>query len=94
MIRHIVFFSLKPETDAEAAIRRLSDLGTIPGSTAFQVRSNLRVDQIANEIDVVVYGEFPDVETLLAYKKHPTYDAVTRDVRPTRELRFAADIEG
>jgi hypothetical protein len=94
MIRHIVFFSLKAETSPEAAIARLSDLGTIPGSTAFEVRRNLKVDQFANEIDLVVYGEFPDVETLLAYKRHPTYEAVTRDVRPTRELRFAADIEG
>lgn len=93
MIRHIVFFSLRPETPIDAAIGRLSDLGSIPGSTAFEVRGNLKVDQFANEIDLVVYGEFPDIEALKAYKQHPIYEAVTRDVRPTRELRFAADIE-
>lgn len=94
MIRHIVFFSLKTGTDRDAAIARLSDLGAIPGSTVFEVRPCLKADLFANEIDLVVYGEFPDLEALRAYKQHPTYDAVTRDVRPTRELRFAADIEG
>jgi len=41
----------------------------------------------------VVYAEFPDRAALAAYKAHPVYDAVTRSVRPLRELRFAADIE-
>ncbi len=48
---------------------------------------------LGNEIDIVVYAEFPDIDALHAYKKHPTYMDVTNTVRPRRELRFAADVE-
>lgn len=73
-------------------MERLSALASIPGSTFFEVRENRKIDQIANDIDIVVYGEFPDSQSLLAYKRHPTYDATTQAVRPLRDLRFAADI--
>jgi hypothetical protein len=93
MIRHIVFFTLKPDIDVAAARRRLADLGTIPASIRFEVHANLKADQFGNDIDIVVYAEFPNLQALHAYKAHPTYAAVTRDVRPLRELRFAADVE-
>jgi hypothetical protein len=93
MIRHIVFFSLKSSSGVDDVVTKLSRLGTIPGSTFFKVTPNLKADQIANEIDIVVYGEFPDVAALKAYKKHPTYAEVTAQVRPLREMRFAADVE-
>jgi hypothetical protein len=93
MIRHIVFFSLKSSSDAADVVARLSRLGTIPGSTFFKVTPNLKADQIANEIDIVVYGEFPTLAALKAYKRHPTYAEVTAEVRPLREMRFAADVE-
>jgi len=59
----------------------------------FDVRRNARIDQFGNDIEIVVYAEFPDLETLHAYKRHPTYAEVTATVRPLREQRFAADIE-
>ena len=93
MIRHIVFFTLRPGMDREDVRRRLEALAAIPGSTRFEVSANLGVDQIGNDIELVVYAEFPDREALAAYKAHPVYDAVTRSVRPLRELRYAADIE-
>ncbi len=92
MIRHIVFFSLKDRADLDGVLAKLSRLSEIPGSTCFEVRANSRVDQFGNDIDIVVYGEFPSLEALAAYKRHPIYDAVTRAVRPLRELRFAADV--
>lgn len=93
MIRHIVFFSLKQASQTEDVVRKLSRLGTIPGSTLFKVTPSLKADQIANEVDIVVYGEFPDLDALHAYKRHPTYAEVTASVRPLREMRFAADVE-
>lgn len=93
MIRHIVMFTLKDPGERDAIIARLSRLGEIPGSSHFEVRASLKRDQIGNDIDVVVYGEFPDLAALHAYKAHPIYDETTRVVRPRRELRFAADIE-
>ncbi len=92
MIRHIVFFSLKNPADADLAMERLRALGTIPGSTRFEVTRNLKADQIGNDIDIVVYGEFESLDALKAYKQHPTYAHTTSIVRPMRELRFAADV--
>ena len=76
-----------------AARAHLKRLGTIPGSTLFEVTPNRKADLFGNEIDIVVYAEFPDIEALHAYKRHPTYMEVTNAVRPRRELRFAADVE-
>jgi len=93
MIRHIVFFTLKDRAQADDVVTKLTRLGTIPGSTLFEVRRNQKADLYGNDVDVVVYAEFPDIDALHAYKKHPTYDSVTSIVRPMRELRFAADVE-
>jgi hypothetical protein len=93
MIRHIVFFTLKDPSEATEIIGQLKRLGTIPGSTTFEVTQNHKADLFGNEIDIVVYGEFPNIDALHAYKEHPTYMDVTNTVRPRRELRFAADVE-
>ena len=93
MIRHIVFFTLKDPSEASEIVGHLRRLGTIPGSTLFEVTPNRKTDLFGNDIDIVVYAEFPDIEALHAYKRHPTYMDVTNTVRPRRELRFAADVE-
>lgn len=93
MIRHIVFFSAKRSDDIEAIRDGLQALGTIPHSTLFEVALNGKVDPYGNDIDIVVYAEFPDEAALAAYKAHPTYAATTAKVRPMRELRFSADVK-
>ena len=40
MIRHIVFFTLKDPREAPEIITHLKRLGTIPGSTLFEVTQN------------------------------------------------------
>lgn len=92
MIRHIVFFSAKQGEDLNAIREGLKALGTIPHSTVFEVSINTKVDPLSDEIDIVVYAEFPDAEALSAYKAHPTYARTTATVRPMRELRFSADV--
>lgn len=93
LIRHIVFFTARAPDDIEAIVAGLENLGQIPSASHFEVRRNSRVDQIGNEVDLVVYAEFADAAALAAYKAHPIYAEVTRQVRPMRELRLAADIE-
>lgn len=93
MIRHIVFFSAKRKEDVSAIAAGLRMLATIPHSSHFEVSVNTKVDVLGNDVDVVVYAEFPDQEALDAYKAHPTYAACTAAVRPLRELRFSADIQ-
>ena len=92
MIRHIVFFTAKSPDDLDAICAGLERLGTIPHSLHFEVSRNTKVDQISNEVDVVVYGEFVDEAALAAYKAHPVYAEATRLVRPLREIRLSADV--
>lgn len=91
MIRHIVFFTAKTDENIDAICDGLALLATIPHSSHFEVTRNSKVDQISNEVDVVVYGEFADEAALQAYKAHPTYAEATRRVRPLREIRLSAD---
>lgn len=42
MIRHIVFFSVKPDQDVEIVRKGLEQLGTIPHSDVFEVLPNSR----------------------------------------------------
>lgn len=93
MIRHIVFFTATEPGNVDAIVEGLELLGTIPHSSHFEVTRNSKVDQISNEVDVVVYGEFADAAALAAYKAHPTYAEATRRVRPLREIRLSADFE-
>lgn len=93
MIRHIVFFSAKRREDVDAIRKGLMALGTIPHSTHFEVTLNTKVDPLSDEIDLVVYAEFPDQAALAAYKAHPTYFATTAAVRPMREIRLSADVQ-
>ena len=92
MIRHIVFFSAPPE-NLDAVVAGLELLGKIPHALHFEVVRNSKVDLFANDVDVVVYAEFPDEAALAAYKAHPIYAEATKRVRPLRELRYAADFE-
>ncbi|MFB6453591.1 Dabb family protein [Bradyrhizobium tunisiense] len=90
MIRHIVFFSATDKASIGQLIEDLSILTTIPHVRWMEVARNLKSDQLANDIDVVVYGEFDNEAALQAYKAHELYQESIRRVRPLRELRFAA----
>lgn len=93
MIRHIVFFTARDGADLDAMVEGLKRLGTIPHCDLLEVTRNAKLDQIGNDVDVVVYAEFADEAALAAYKAHPTYAAVTKTVRPLREMRLAADVK-
>jgi hypothetical protein len=71
MIRHIVFFTLKDPGQAADAMAKLERLGAIPGSTLFHVRANTKSDQIGNDIDIVVYSEFPDLSRAESLQEAP-----------------------
>ncbi|WP_038959898.1 Dabb family protein [Bradyrhizobium japonicum] len=92
MIRHIVFFSAK-EAHIDQIIEGLSLLTTIPHARRLEVARNRKTDQLGNDIDIVVYGEFDSETELAAYKAHELYQESIKRVRPLRELRFAADFD-
>lgn len=90
-IRHTVLFSAKDKNDVGRIVEGLSLLKDIPHAEVLEVLPNARVDQIANDIDVVVYGEFADQAALQAYKAHDLYQRAIEIVRPLRDKRIAAD---
>ncbi|WP_342709780.1 Dabb family protein [Bradyrhizobium sp. B124] len=93
MIRHIVFFTAKDKARIDQIIEGLSVLTSIPYARRLEIARNRKSDQLGNEIDVVVYGEFDSETELAAYKTHDLYREAIRSVRPLRELRFATDYE-
>lgn len=92
LIRHIVFFTVKPDMDVETVREGLMDLGRIPHSSHFEVSVNRKVDLYENQIDIVVYAEFENEAALHAFKADPIYSQTTAKVRPMRDLRFSADV--
>ncbi len=94
MIRHIVFFTAKNPEDVDTIYAALRTLETIEGNWTLTVRKNEKIDQIGNDIDIVVYGEFPDEASLELYKNDPVYHMSTKTVRPLRDKRYAVDIKG
>ncbi|MBP1843790.1 quinol monooxygenase YgiN [Rhizobium petrolearium] len=93
MIRHIVFFTARSEDDRQAVLSGLSLLTEIPHAARLEIGINEKTDQLGNEVDFVVYGEFEDEAALAAYKAHPVYQQSIERVRPIREMRFAADYD-
>jgi hypothetical protein len=93
MIRHIVLFSARDKEDTRRIVEGLSLLTAIPHALRLEIAPNGKTDQLGNDIDVVVYGEFADAAALAAYKAHELYQESIRRVRPLRELRLAADYD-
>jgi len=93
MIRHIVLFSAKDKADIDRIVDGLSVLTAIPHARRLEIARNRKTDQLGNDIDVVVYGEFENEAELAAYKAHDLYKESIKRVRPLRELRFAADYD-
>lgn len=93
MIRHIVFFNAADRDSLEMIQVGLSILTEIPHARRLEIGANLKSDQLCNDIDFVVYGEFDDEAALAAFKAHPLYEASIKLVRPLRQLRIAVDYE-
>lgn len=93
MIRHIVLFTAKDKADIDRIVDGLSVLTAIPHARRLEIARNRKTDQLGNDIDVVVYGEFENEAELAAYKEHDLYKESIKRVQPLRELRFAADYD-
>lgn len=91
MIRHIVMFSCKDPADRDTIRRGLSILTQIPQAALLEIALNEKIDQIGNDIDVIVYGEFATLDDFRAYKAHPLYQESIARVRHLRDVRVAAD---
>ena len=96
MIRHIVMWNLKGDTQEEKVqnIQRLSQSfeslrGRIPGL----IHLEIGVDQsrIDYACDVVLYSEFESVQALTNYATHPEHQRVKEEVAGLRIARHQVD---
>ncbi len=93
MIRHIVFFTANCRENRDRVLAGLSLLTENPHARLLEIGTNGKIDQLGNDVDFIVYGEFDDEASLAAYKAHPIYQRAIEEVRPLRELRLAADYD-
>lgn len=92
MVKHIVLYKLKPDTDKEAAVKIIASVleplvGKIPGLKHMEVR-------LAFEgMDYALYSEFENAEALRNYAVHPLHLEAKTHFAHFLENRVAADYE-
>ena len=92
MVKHIVLYKLKPDTDKEAAVKIIAAVleplvGKIPGLKHMEIR-------LAFEgMDYALYSEFESVEALKNYAEHPLHLEAKTHFAHFLETRVAADYE-
>lgn len=99
MIKHIVFWKLKPEANGQDALanaqvikQKLEDLnGKIEGCLKIEVGFDFL--HSAESADVVLYSEFESKEALEYYANHPLHKAVMPFIAEARSERRVVDYE-
>lgn len=92
MVKHIIFFTLKPDADKSAVIaaaeKALTNLvGKIPGLSQMEVKPCFCGP------DFVLYSEFTSREALAQYADHPLHIEAKGCFFPWVAERTAADYE-
>jgi len=99
MVKHVVFWRLKPEAHGHTAAQnaqlikeKLEALvGVIPGLLSVEVGFDLaRFEQAS---DVALYATFDSREALAAYDVHPAHKAVVPFITDARAERWAVDYD-
>jgi quinol monooxygenase YgiN len=98
MIRHIVLWRLKGETETEKRDRGLqikSVLEALNGKIPGMIRLEVGFDfsRTPDSSDIVLYSEFESKDAVEAYQKHPEHVKVMPFVREHRTERRMADCE-
>jgi len=101
MIKHIVLWKLKENADgrskSENALllkQRLESLnGIISGMNCLEVGINLVNNPTDDDVDVVLYSEFENMEALQAYYPHPEHIKLKSFVQAIRGERRVIDYQ-
>lgn len=99
MIKHIVFWNVKPEVNGETKeqmMLRIKEMlealnGEIPGLLHAEVGINK--NQKAGAYDICLYSEFPDWDSLAFYQDHPKHVACKGYIGAVAENRAVCDYE-
>jgi len=92
MVKHIVIYTLKENTDKDAAVKLIASVleplvGKIPGLMHMEIR---RAYQGA---DYALYSEFESKEALANYAKHALHLEAKTHFHHLISTRFSADYE-
>ncbi len=96
MIRHIVFWTLSGDTDAEIAanartiIAASGELKTIPGVLSVELSADIQPTSTV-PARIVLQSSHPDAEALAAYAVHPTHVAFAGVIKKYATSRQALD---
>jgi hypothetical protein len=98
MIRHIVLWRLKGDTETEKRKRGLqikSVLEALNGKIPGMIRLEIGMDfsRTPDSSDIVLYSEFESKSAVEAYQQHPEHLKVMPFVRENRIERRMADCE-
>ena len=92
MIRHIVMWKFRPDTEAEQA-KFLNGLRDLQGVIPQLLKSEVAVNVGEGNYDAVLVSEFESMEALETYKNDPRHKAVSALCKSIREDRVAVDYE-
>lgn len=92
MIRHIVMWKFRPDTEAEQKAF-LEGLRGLQGVIPQLKRSEVAVNVGQGNYDAVLVSEFESLEALDAYKNDPRHKAVSALCKSIRTDRVAVDYE-
>ncbi len=99
MVKHIVFWRLKPEAHGQSAAEnaraikeRLESLrGRVPGMLRIEV--GIDFSRTDSSCDLALYSEFESRAALDAYQAHPEHKAVMPFILEARSERRLVDFE-
>ena len=92
MIRHIVMWKFRPDTEAEQA-KFLNGLRDLQGVIPQLLKSEVAVNVGEGNYDAVLISEFESLEALDTYKNDPRHKAVSALCKSIRTDRVAVDYE-
>ena len=96
MIKHIVFWKIKPELDFEGVYEemkiRVEDMnGKIPGLIKVELGKDFNKSGVA--YDVALYSELKSREALAEYQEHPVHQLVREFIAAVTSDRAVVDYE-
>jgi hypothetical protein len=91
MIKHIVAWTMKPETTAEQKQEMKRQLEALHGKIAELIKIEVGID--FDNGTMSLYSEFAAQKDLEAYQVHPAHQAVVGFVKPLVAARSVCDYE-
>lgn len=91
MLKHIVVWTMKPETTAEQKQEMKNRLAALAGKISELRKIEVGIDTGSGTMSL--YSEFASEDDLIAYQMHPDHQSVVGFVKPLVASRAVCDYE-